>query len=156
MMSTEYSEDRKRKIIKKEIWPKLKKAHYIFDAEPGPCQCKLADAIMNLTGRPAPLVEGSLGKKCFGPGFLFAYDKLNIKAAENELKNQKLATLIKAEDRNKCRVKLGQKPHNPMGTKVFLEGGAILCKVLFRNNIFSGPIGEFRNKMMKISDRFLQ
>ena len=155
--STEYSETAKRHIIEKITWPKLQNESYKFKADPGPCRRELADAIMNLAGRPSPMEKGSRGEKGFGPGFLFANDKLEITAVETEIKNQKGATLITSDDKNKCRVKLGRGPHNPEGTKSIFDCTVIFCNVLFgEENVFSGPIKAYGEEMMKISDLFLK
>ena len=89
IMSSEYSEDGKRDLIRKEIWPKLKARHWIFNKQTGPCQRELEDAIIGLAGRPAPMVENSRREKGFGPGLFFAHDLLDVEQAEEQLRNQK-------------------------------------------------------------------
>ena len=157
IMSTEYSEAAKREIIEKEIWSALKTAHWFYNQDPGPCQRELADAIMNLASRPAPLVMDSRSEKGFGPGFLFANDKLEIKKVETEIRNQKGATLVTSSDKDKCRVKLGRKPRNPEGTKLLFDATKALCDVLFgKRNVFSGSINACGNEMMRVSNMLLQ
>ena len=156
IMSSEYSEDGKRDLIRKEIWPQLKAKHWIFSRQTGPCQRELEDAIINLAGRPAPMVEGSRREKGFGPGVFFAHDLRDVEQAEEQLRNQKAATSITADDKNKTKLKLGRKPHTAEGTQVVFEGEAILCDVLFGDNVFSGPIKSFSNKMMEVTDLFFQ
>ena len=62
-----------------------------------------------------------------------------------------------SSDKDKCRIKLGRKPHNPEGTKNLFDATKALCDVLFgEDNVFSGPIAACGLEMMKVGSIFVQ